>query len=270
MFKFILIFMSLFILASCGDDAIVIDETLPVTTHFAIEDSLGDGEWQYFVTITVNSDNIVTDVNLNGVTRLANTSRREVAQLDDYEELFGYNFYQQASSLERSLIGISSDELVDAILDAYNNDIVDFDTTAFASLANLALASAPVERGLHYIDGIYHSINAINDDDFQYFVNLFIINGDIVAAHFNAINDEGLLKYDQFTDTTVDDEIIAWRYQAQLLEQALIRLQDPMEFTFDDDGLTDDIPGVDIEIESFVSLVIQALSAGPIVTEIAE
>ena len=265
MFKFMLTLVTLIILVGCRGDEVMIDETLPVTTHFAIQDHLGDGEWQYFVTITVNSDDIVTDVNLNGVTRLAFTSRREVSQSSDYQELFGYDFYSQASSLERSLIGMSSDKLVDAIRDAYDNDLVHFDTTTFASLASLALASPPVERGLYQIDGFYNSIDTVEIDGFQYFINLFIINGDIVVAHFNAVNEVGSLKYDQFTATTADNEIIAWRTQASLLEQTLIQIQDPMLFTFDADGFTTDIQDVDIEIELFVSLVTQALAAGPIV-----
>lgn len=265
MFKFMLFFTTLFILVGCGDDEVVIDETLPVTTYFAIEDELGNNEWQYFITITINSEHVVTHVELNGITQLANRSRREVAQLDDYEDVFGYNFYEQVSSLEQSLIGTLRDDLADAIRDAYHDGIVDFDTTTFADLVHRALSTGalPLERG-PYIDGTYHGIDVVDEDGLQYFVNLFVINGDIVAVHFNALSGDGL-KYNPFTATTVDDEIIAWRTQARLLEQALIQLQDPMAFTFSEDGFTSDIPGVDIEIESFVSLVTQALAAGPVV-----
>ena len=267
MFKLMLIFTSLFILTGCENDEVVIDETLPVTTYFAIADRLDDNEWQDFITITVNSEDVITHVELNGVSQLANRSRREVAQLDDYEDVFGYNFYEQASSLEHSLIGTSRDDLADTIRDAYANERVDFDTTTFANLTLRALSSGalPLESG-PYLDGTYRGIDVVNEEGFAYFVNLFVINGDIVAAHFNAISDDGL-KYDQFADTTVDDEVVAWRHQARLLEQALIRSQDPMAFTFCEAGFTADIPGVDMEIESFVSLVTQALAAGPVVIE---
>ena len=270
MLKLILMFMSLFLFIGCereengdGDGNVDIDLSL-VTVHFAIEDR-GVDEWQDFITIAVNEDNIVTDIELNSITRLANSTRRYVAQLDGFEDVFEYNFYEQARALEYTLIGLSSNELVDAIRDAYRNGIVDFSTTTFADLADHALRSSPIEAG-PYIDGVYHSIEDEDEDGLQYFVNIFVINGDIVAVHYNAINHEGLFKYDQLIGAIPDHDIVAWRHQAQLLEQALIRLQDPMEFTFDEEGFTADIPGVYIEIESFVSLVIGALAAGPVAT----
>jgi len=264
MFKFMLAFLALFLFAGCANDEVevAIDETLPVTVYFAIEDQFCANEWLSFITITINSDDIVTDVTLDGVTRFANHSRREFAQLDGFENILEYNFYEQATSLEATLVGIFRSELVDTIQDAYENGIVDFDTTTFANLASRALtgSSTLLERG-PYIDGSYRSISHINEDGLQYFVNLFIINGNIVAIHFNAIiGDE--LKYNPFNDTTVSEEIIAWRSQIQLLEQALLSLQDPTAFTFCEDGFTTDIPGIEIEIESFTSLVIQALTTG--------
>jgi major membrane immunogen (membrane-anchored lipoprotein) len=266
MFKLMLIFMSLFALVGCRNDEVVIDETLPVVNHFAIEEGIDEDGWKNYITITVNSDDVVTDVQLNAVARLANTTRRELARLDQYEDVFGYNFYEQVSFLENSLVGISSGELADAIRDAYSDNLVDFDTTTFAELA---LRAVPVERG-SYIDGTYHSINVADEAGLQYFVNLFVIHGNIVAVHFNAMTPEGVLLYNHFMSTTVDHEIVAWRNQIQLLEEALIQLQDPFVFTFDENGFTTDIPGLDIEIESFVSLVIQALTEGPVNIEMEE
>jgi len=269
MLKLILIFASLLLFVGCEGEEYISIESLTVTVHFAIEDSIGDDEWQDFITIAVNSENVVTEVELNSVTPLANNSRRNVAQLEGFEDVFEYNFYDQASSLESSLIGISGDELADALRSAYHDDLVNFDTATFADLANHALASEPVEKG-PYLDGTYYGIEAADANGLEYFVNLFVINGDIVAVHFNAVNHEGLLKYDQLIGTTADHDIAAWRYQAQLLEQALIQVQDPLGFSFDENGFTTDIPGVYMEIESFVSLVTQALSEGPVIVEIDE
>ena len=251
----LLIFMGLFLFVGCGTEEIVDDEPLEVTVHFAIEDGLGSDEWQDFITITIDTEYTVTAIEMNSVTPLANNLRRDIAQIESFEDAFGYNFYEQASNLEESLIGIASNELAQAIQNAY----VDFDTAEFANLTQRALAYGPVERG-QYLDGAYHSIQSADEreDDLQYFVNFYIINGYIVAVHFNALDHEGRLKVD-VNDTGV------WRHQAQLLEQALISIQDPMEFSFDDAGYTTNIPGVDFEIESFVSLVIQALAVGPIV-----
>jgi len=262
MLKLILFFSVLPLLVGCNsEEEVIIDESLPVTVHFAIEDSIGDDEWQDFITVTINSENIVTDVVLNSVTPLANNLRRDIAQLAGFEDAFGYNFYEQATSLERSLIGISSNDLADALLDAYDDGTVDFVTKKFADLADRALNTEPVVRG-SYIDGAYHSIKTIDEDEddykLQYFVNFFVLNGNIAAVHFNAF---------YFRD---DIDVNEWRQQAQILEKALISIQDPKEFTFDDDGFTTDIPGVYIEIKPFVSLVIQALADGPVVINLNE
>jgi len=266
MVKLILIFISLFLIVGCNSEEYVPIDSLEVTDHFAIEDSLSGDEWQDFIAVTVNSENIITAIELNSVSKLANNLRRDIAQLEGFEEAFGYNFYDQASSLEQSLIGTPSDELVDALRNAYADEIVDFDTTTFANLADLALSSESVQQG-PYIDGAYHSIEAIDEDELQYFVNLYILNGYIVAVHFNASNLDGRLKYDQLISMIPDIDIIEWRHQAQILEQALIRFQDPMEFAFDDYGYATNIPGVDINIEPFVSLAIQALANGPVIDE---
>jgi len=276
MLKIILI-MSLFLVVGCDRLRDSVDEAeeytnidLPVTIHFAIEDSLDAGEWQDFITITINSENIVTDVELNSVSPMANNLRRDIAQLEGFEEAFGYNFYDQATTLEHSLIGSSTEELITGLQNADTDELIFFDTTTFANLADIALRSAPVERG-PYIDGAYHSIKTTDENEvegvneLQYFVNLFIINGDIVAVHFNALNHEGLLKYDQHIGAAPDFYTTEWRYQAQLLEQALIDSQDPEDFTFDEDGFTTDIPGVYIEIEPFISLVVKALTDGPVI-----
>jgi len=269
MFKLIVIILTLLIVVGCGNDAIVIDEDLPTTTHFAISDDVGDHNWQDFITVEVNSDQIITNVEMNSIAQTAMAARRDFAQLDEYEEAFGYDFYEQANTLERSLVGLSSHELADTIRVAYPNDLVDFDTTIFANLAEQALNADPVEIG-DYIDGWYQSLSDFNEDGFQYFVNLFVQHGTIIAVHWNAINEEGILKYDPTGATAVNDEMRQWHSQAQLVEESLIARQDPMLFAFDENGRSTDIPNVTIEVEPFISLATQALAAGPLIREHSE
>ena len=271
MFKLLFILMSLFIFIGCGDDEIVIDETLPVTVHFAAETGVGDDGWQSFVTVTVNSDDVVTHIALGGVGTLASASRRSISQGTEYEETFGYDFYEQVTSLEYALRGVHRDALVDAILAAYEDERVNFNTLTFAYLAELALASPPVTPG-PYIDGFYGSSSEINEAGYQYFVNLFVVHGNILAVHWNAFNVlDGIFKYNP-SFTTVDTEMPEghnqeWRAQAIIIEEALAEFQDPTRFSFDVDGFTNDLPGVYIEIESVVSLFTEALAAGPISPE---
>jgi len=281
MFKFMVILISLFFVAKLSLILLFVftmvryetDEVSYATTYevvlteyFAIAEELGDDNWQDFITITVCANGLVQNVELNGLVALVNTSRRTVAQSVSYEAAFGYNFYEQASALERELIGIASAELATRLLAANQDLAVDFDTTTFADLADIALASAPVETGM-YIDGLYHSIGRANAEGFEYFVNLFVTHGRIVAVHFNAINQDGVLKYDPLASTVGNSQIISWRNQATTLELALIDLQDPATFTFDEAGLATEFVDVEIEIADFVFLATSALAAGPVAFE---
>jgi major membrane immunogen (membrane-anchored lipoprotein) len=268
MFKLILIIFTLLTVVGCEGD-LVIDETLPTTIHFAMSDRMGSDDWQDFITIEINSDDIITNVQMNSIAQTAMATRRDLAQLADYEDAFGYDFYEQILMLEATLVGLSRHELVLGIQQASSNHIVDFDTTSFAYLARQALNSEPVEMG-DYIDGWYRSISDVNDEGFRNFVNLFVQHGSIIAVHWNAINDEGILKYDQLNATAIDQEAIEWRNQAHFVEQSLIARQDPTLFSFDEQGLSTDIPNVTIEVKSFVSLVTQALAAGPLTPEVQD
>ena len=265
MFKLIFIIFSLLTLIACEHNEVVIDETLPTTTYFAINERIDDDHWQDFITVEINSDHIVTHVEMNSIAQTVMATRRDQAQLDDYEEAFGYDFYEQVETLERMLIGISRHELADAIQHASSNQ-VNFDTTSFAYLADQAVTSDPVEIG-NYIDGWYQSISEVNDEGLRYFVNLFIKHGHIIAVHWNAITEEGGLKYDPLNAMAIHGEAIEWRHQAHFVERSLIARQDPTLFSFDEDGNSTDIPNVNIEIESFVSLATGALAAGPVTRE---
>ena len=264
MFKLILIIFSLLITVGCEGDDIIIDDSLPTTVHFAMSDRIGDDNWQNFITVEINSDDIVTSVEMNSIKQTVMATRRDLAQLDDYEGAFGYDFYEQILMLENSLIGLSRDELADAIEDF--SDDASFNTINFAYLAALALNSDPVEIG-DYLDGWYQSISDVDDEGFQYFVNLFIKHGHIIAVHWNAISEDGTFKYDPSKATASHDEVIEWRNQAHFVEQSLLARQDPTLFPFDENGLSTDLPNVNIEVESFVSLATQALAAGPLTRE---
>jgi len=278
MFKFILAFMVVLVLAGCTSDeteqtrrevatenVATVDDTLPVSVYFAIEENLVDHRWQNFIAITVNSDDVITDVSLNSISQLANNSRRNVAQLEGFEDIFKYDFHGQASVLEQSLVGTLRNDLTEALVSAYVDELVDFDTADFANLASVALRSTPIERGV-YADGVYMSINHAEHEDFSYFVYLFVVQGHIKAVHFNGFSSNDALKYDAFSGATINEDIIQWRRQAELFEEALLTTQDPLVFTFCENGFTTDIPGFNIEVVPFITLVTEALAGGPIIT----
>ncbi|MCL1990682.1 MAG: hypothetical protein FWG67_07320 [Defluviitaleaceae bacterium] len=267
MFKVMFILVAAGLLVGCANEIeehVTTDDSSPAIVYFAIEeDDLEDDRWQNFIKIAVDDD-IITYVSLNSISILANTSRRDAAQLTFFETILDYNFYEQADLLESTLVGLSYTELAQALRDAYDNQSVDFDTRGFADLATRALASDPLERG-PFLDGFYMSINDAIDESLTYFVHLFVVHGHIKAVHFNAFDVDNALKYDVFTGETVGEHIVEWRRQAELFEEALLNSQDPMAFTFDEQGLSTDIPGFYLWIEPFITLATEALAQGPVI-----
>ena len=266
MLKLVLVIFASLIVTGCEGNDTVIDETLPTTIHFAIDDEIDEHGWQNFITIESNTDDIITFVEINSIRHPNVATRRDLAQFGDYEDAFGYNFYEQAKEIEQSLVGLSRDELADAIRIANHDNIVDFDTTSFANLASLALQHGAIDVG-NYIDGWYQSVSDIDEEGLRYYVNLYVLHGSIIAVHWNAVNEEGVLMYDPQTGAAISYEALQWSFQAQLVEQELIQRQDPALFAFDEDGLSTDITNIDIKVESFISLATEALAAGPLTRE---
>ena len=88
-----------------------------------------------------------------------------------------------------------------------------------------------------------------------------IENGYIIAAHWDTLPTN-----DKNSDhVTVDDNLSQQEVkQADLLENYLIEIQDPMQMTFNEENKTTDINGVTIEVHQFIELAVKALASGPL------
>ena len=264
MFKIVLLMSTILTLVGCQNNHPNIDDTSPTRDYFAISDFTDQDGWQSFVLVTINEDDIVTGIRFDGITWTANGTRSEIAQLGAYEAHFGYHFYEQANTLEQHLVGVSRSELVGRIHEAAANSLVDFDLSIFANLANLAIHTTSAPRGA-YLDGAYRAFGDIYEDDYQLFTSLFVINGYIVAAHFNGLSSDGTLQFNHLGGETVTNYAIGMREQFEYFEQILIAVQDPMSITFDAEGFAIDFPQLHIPVQPLVALVIEALGAGPVV-----
>lgn len=236
--------------------------TGPVREYFAVLDQVADDGWQSFINIFVSEDDLVSRIHFDGVTPLASSTRRNVSQTTAYFEHFGYHFYEQTDFLSQQLIGVHITELVSLIASAKVDYLIDFDPTVFADLARLALSAGPVVRG-PYLDGAYQAFAEVDDDGYHYFVNMYILMGNIVAVHFNAVNNEGVLKYDQILDVDGGLFAIGMQEQFEYFAQVLIATQNPMAITFDEDGFATAISALHIPVEPLINLVTLALAAGP-------
>ncbi|WP_201769239.1 FMN-binding protein [Fervidicella metallireducens] len=138
----------------------------------------------------------------------------------------------------------------------------------FFKLAEKALANGPVQRG-PYKDGTYHAEQENFDakTGWKETVDLTVINGNIVAANWNAVNKAG----GDDKKTQSEKGVYAmkekgkaqseWHEQAAKAEAYLLEKQDPTAIKYTDaEGHTDAISGVSIHVMGFFKLAEQALS----------
>jgi len=257
--KLLTLITLILLLAGCNNEEntteIEISPPLLTNIYFMIEEQIGDA-WQNFVQISIDTEGIITDLTLNSITPLSSSTRREIAQLEGFDIAFGYNFFEQALGVEKNLIGIHRSQLINEMRYQLETSELDFELSPFIILAAQALNNRIVERG-PFIDGVYQFKDIPQNSEFEYFINLYIIHGYIVSAHFS------ILESDVFSPPEISQNP-NWRRQANLLEKELIATQDPTSFLFDTDGFATDFPNVFIEIEFFVNLVTQALANGPL------
>ena len=265
MFKKIMFVISsllVVMLAACGENDNISND---VNTHiyFAIDESFSEEGWRNFVLLEIDENDVIINLEFDGVNSSANSTRRSLTP----ENMVNINFEEEISIVEDLFIGDSVEELINALDDNLNvNDNIEIDMTSFVELTKTALESSPVESG-PYIDGLYH-VSSEESDDYGLvdFVNFIVKNGNIIAIHWNAISEDGTLRYDPFliSPTTEEAENQTWQQQANRVEQFLLEIQDPMEVTFDEYNMIEGVFGIDIEAATFISLVVSALAEGPI------
>ena len=262
--KLILVLLMLMVLplTACRQNEDEYVDTGERFMHFAIEGRNQHGGWQNFILVEVNEVGIVTDLVLDGVNHLSSATKRELSQLGLYEALEGYDFYTEARLIEESLIGQSSIHIPLALADSFPSEAGAFNPADWSDLALSAITNSPIEQG-PYLNGRYHASAEVAVDGFINFVNFIVVNGHIISVQWNATSEDGLLRHDYVLMTNWDAQTRSWRDQAIILEEELLILQDPMLFTFDEGGYSLTIPAISIEIETFVSFVVQALTAGP-------
>jgi len=265
MFKLLTVLATVFLLVACQPEPEVEDDGTRFT-YFAIENRSSHNDWQDFILIETNSQGDITSITLDGINPIISSTRRESARLGLYEEMAGYNFYEQMRAFEEELIGQPMIELT-VLLEG--GDAGRFEPSRWAHLAMAALSAGPLEAG-PYLDGLYQSIADEEVDGFTDFVNFIVVHGHIVEVQWNAITEDGFLKYDYISRTGSTSDVRVWREQAILLEEELLRIQDPLLLTFDADGYAIDLDDVEIPIEIFVSLVVRGLAQGPTVIDLEQ
>ena len=244
----------------------VLPESFADGIYFAMADSFDSGGWKSTVTVVVEGGKIV-DVDWNGVTENATLDKKAYDRAGKYNMVkFGNaiaDWHVQAERVEdyivatQDLTGVSFD--ADGYTDAISGVTISVDE-AF-KLAIKALATPAVGKG-PYTDGSYFAIEEqYPDSGWKEYINLTVINGNIVAARWNAFDKSGNDKvaYDKagnYNMVKFGGAQAEWYVQAQRVEAQLIKDQDPNK--------VDTVSGVSVGTEEPMSLAKIALANGPV------
>lgn len=113
-------------------------------------------------------------------------------------------------------------------------------------------------------DGTYRVAAAEADDSgFRDVVELTVENGQITAANWDAVRADGVGKKElsRKGEYVMTPDGLPWHEQAELMEQALLRTQDPAAIVYDaETGKTDAYSGASVRVDPFVKLAALALA----------
>ncbi|MBI9100982.1 MAG: hypothetical protein JEY99_01100 [Spirochaetales bacterium] len=250
--------------------------------HFhAEETSFSESNgWRYCVDLTVINGFIVS-ANWNGGNVGGGVDKKTSSASGAYG-MVAYSeatkeWHEQAMAAEAFLLEKQDPTAISYKDDAgHTDDIagVSIHVIEFFKLAEEALAAGPVSSG-PYANGTYHAEEpAFNErTGWKSTVDMTVIDGNIFAVNWSAVNAEGLDKktaskegaYGMVANGGAQAE---WHVQAMATEAYLLKTQDPTKISYkDEDGHTDDIAGVSVHVSDFYTLVEAALAAGPVKSE---
>ena len=241
--------------------------------YFAEDQTYAETGWKEQVVVKVAGGKIVA-VNYNGVSNLGIQDKKTVAAAGGYGMIkaskIKLEWHQQAQNLEKYLLQtqdvafakIKADGTTDAITGAT------FHVGNFFKLLKKALASAPVPKGVYAKDGWFFAEQPEFDARTGWKDNVLItvVNGTVVDAVWNAVNNDTKLK-SKLIEAIAGryglakvSKIGEWNVQAEKVEAALVKVQDPAKIPVKADGTTDAISGATIHVTA-VSLAARALQA---------
>jgi major membrane immunogen (membrane-anchored lipoprotein) len=231
--------------------------------YFATEPGFSDSGWKGTVTVTVEGGNIV-DVDWNAANTSAGKDKKTASADGDYGMVAKGNaqaeWHEQAELAEAYLIENQSFDGINYVDEDGHTDTiagVSIHVNDFEALVETAMAQGPVGTGI-YKDGTFSAeADAFSDSGWKDTVSFTVINGNIVAANWNAIG-ETSEKDKKTASIDGDYGMVAkgnasaeWHEQAMEIENYLISVQDL--------GEIDTIASVSISFDGFLALAEEAL-----------
>ena len=122
-------------------------------------------------------------------------------------------------------------------------------------------SSAPSTPSGGWKDGTYTAMRSDYDSaGYRAFVELTVKDGKITAVNWDAYKAVTKKEESKAGDYVMTENGPKWHEQAQTMEKALIKAQDPGKLVYSkDDGKTDAYAGVSVSVSEFVTLSAQAL-----------
>ena len=240
--------------------------------YFAQEDGFNERTgWKYMATIVVESGEIVeAEWNgahvENGTDKITRSESGEYGMVDNSDAQWPW--YEQAARAEEHLLETQDPTQITYTDEQGHTDAissVSIHVVEFFDLAEEALSGEPTGYGM-WQDGTYYAeADSFSDSGWKDAVSLTVVSGNIVAANWDPIAEDGGTNKKQ---RSMDGEygMVAnsnaqwpWWEQARAAEQYLIEVQDPAAIELDDTGNADAISGATIHVDGFVSVVEKAL-----------
>lgn len=243
-------------------------------TYRAEETKFTNG-WRNFVEVTISGGKIAA-VNWDADKEDGTATKKQESKNGTYVMTeTGKKWHEQAKIMEDELIKTQDTsklayDSASGKTDAYAG--VSITVSEFAKLAQQALDKAKggqVATG--WKDGVYKAEQAAYKNGYRAFVEITVAGGKITTANWDAYKEDSqLTKKKESKDGTyvMTETGKKWHEQAEILEDELIKTQNPVKITYDAaTGKTDAYAGVSITISEFVSLAQQALDkAGSVKT----
>lgn len=239
--------------------------------YFAQEDGFSEKTgWKYIALLKIEDGEIVEAI-WDGAHKDAGTSKKTQSKAGEYGmvehgDAQAY-WFEQAEKVEAALLETQDPTAIEYDKDGYTDTIsgVSIHINEFLGLAEKALTEGPSGRGM-YEDGAYHAELDEFSHGWKDYVDLTVIGGYIVAAHWDAYPEEGDMhkyeyskegKYGMVENGGAQSQ---WWEQVDKAEAYLLEIQDPSKIEYtSEEGHVDSISGVTIHVKELFGLAEEAL-----------
>ena len=231
-------------------------ESLEDGIYFAHSDHFSEESGYKEAVLLEVKDNELINLHLDAI----NTSAKLITVEEQATKTSSVSTTEQLNFLESYLF---SNSQVDAInYDAKHLADLTINVEAYINLYTKALASKPIVIGA-YQDGYYFIEAPSFTDGEKASLGFTVLNGNIIAVNFDILSEKTNTSYKQEL-TNGNDELESWLEQVNILEQHLVKTQNPTGIEYNENFTSNVLDEPCLFIGDFVKLAVDALASGPL------